>query len=1176
MEKIRIGNDIGIRWEIYVRDGEDVAPYDLTGRTLKLYLSNMYQRLEHSEFSTDGNAVVFTFRGRDQRSLGRYRLTLVENDGAEGMHTVDECDAFELVRFSCFEGGNAESHVEIKRLTLASVMTMSGGGGGGGASNPDGEDLTTNKEGKLQFKDRDNTDGMGYVILRKNKTFAEQVIATNTIYEIRYNFEVGSAAITIPQGCSLRFNGGMLKNGTLNGNFTDIIASNTAHIFDGVTLGGTFNAVEVYPEWFGAKTLVQRTTDNTTPNDAIASTVIYPPAGVDSLADSSDAIMAAMNLSVISGGHAKLNGYIYRIDKTVKFPEKCTLDSEPETVVFAYMSGTGLKVTTQHEELSTQNNASAFTDEELSEPVRQILKNQYIHSDAMAKAFHLNSIYCSFIGGGTISLVKSKYTIGLYVEGTGFRQMDMTYLSPNIDVVVVGGQPDRTFPDSDSLIGDGAPAADLAGEYKDTYWDKTNEFIYVYNNGWVKGASTECAYNTSLRVEIYWGWNSGRIINPQICLRDSYGFRGIEIMTRSGGWFNVGKWTGSVSYKSGHYLSIYTNYDVNFHDMETMQMQYVSNVVTHDTRMVYAIRCGYNKFPFPWDVSWTGGLRLVKMWELGEHTNYNEMKIDGAEYAEDRGTGNVLDMQQKLRELAAIPPIGLTHENILKYRTPRNFASGGEETSSSLYLYAEDHAFADNPATTSASQSVKCPKSFFDEKWSSYYDVLQPTMPFARFPLISIYPTGTPAYLVMDYALYDTSANDYANINNICEVSYRGKVFRLKNKNTSTQNGARYRPNTLVIPVEYAWVQALLIELMFRYSNKESESVNLRVYNIKLFVLAAGYSPSLKELNSGKTADRPNAAPTGFIYYDTTESKMYYNGGTSENAVWVEFGSGAGGGTGGDTGGGDIGGGDAGGGDTGGGTTGHIEFADAAVESVLIAKGVGTEGVGITEEEAAAVTDISSWFNKNTEITSFDEFSLFTGVTSLAGSDNATNAASSGAFYGCTGLKTISFPASLETINGGAFAGTTALGIDVAIPSLKSIRNNAFKNSGIKRILDLGNVTELGTYGTLQWGGEGVFYGCASLEVAIIPSSVTSIPAATFYGCSALQAVICMATTPPTLAGANAFSSTNDCPIYVPDDAVASYQGADAWSTHSARIKGISNFATDNPTLYKEIEGYLK
>lgn len=130
MEKIRIGNDIGIRWEIYVRDGEEVTPYDLTGKNLKLYLSSMYGRKEQPEFSTDGNAVVFTFGGRDQRHTGRYQLTMVENEGEEGMHTVDECDAFELVRCSCLEGGDAESHVELERLTLASVMTMSGGGGG--------------------------------------------------------------------------------------------------------------------------------------------------------------------------------------------------------------------------------------------------------------------------------------------------------------------------------------------------------------------------------------------------------------------------------------------------------------------------------------------------------------------------------------------------------------------------------------------------------------------------------------------------------------------------------------------------------------------------------------------------------------------------------------------------------------------------------------------------------------------------------------------------------------------------------------------------------------------------------------------------------------------------------------------------------------------------------------
>lgn len=139
MEKIRIGNDIVIRWEIYVRDGDVVTPYDLSGKNLKLYLSYMYQRREHSEFSTDGNAVMFTYRGRNQRHIGRYQLTLVENEGLDGMHTVDECDAFELVRCSCMEGGDAESHVEMQQLAFASVMSI--GGGGGGASEEELEEV---------------------------------------------------------------------------------------------------------------------------------------------------------------------------------------------------------------------------------------------------------------------------------------------------------------------------------------------------------------------------------------------------------------------------------------------------------------------------------------------------------------------------------------------------------------------------------------------------------------------------------------------------------------------------------------------------------------------------------------------------------------------------------------------------------------------------------------------------------------------------------------------------------------------------------------------------------------------------------------------------------------------------------------------------------------------------
>lgn len=59
-----------------------------------------------------------------------------------------------------------------------------------------------------------DTSGMGYLVLDKTKTFAEQVTATNTIYEIRDNFTLGNL-VSLPAGSRLVFNGGSLSlNGT--------------------------------------------------------------------------------------------------------------------------------------------------------------------------------------------------------------------------------------------------------------------------------------------------------------------------------------------------------------------------------------------------------------------------------------------------------------------------------------------------------------------------------------------------------------------------------------------------------------------------------------------------------------------------------------------------------------------------------------------------------------------------------------------------------------------------------------------------------------------------------------------------------------------------------------------------------------------------------------------------
>ena len=91
--------------------------------------------------------------------------------------------------------------------------------------------------------------GMGYKVLDKDDTLAEQVTDTNTIYEIRYPFDLNSASFTIPSGCVLKFNGGKLSNGTLTGQGTNIIAE-AVEIFDSITIAGTWNVEKIMSVWF--------------------------------------------------------------------------------------------------------------------------------------------------------------------------------------------------------------------------------------------------------------------------------------------------------------------------------------------------------------------------------------------------------------------------------------------------------------------------------------------------------------------------------------------------------------------------------------------------------------------------------------------------------------------------------------------------------------------------------------------------------------------------------------------------------------------------------------------------------------------------------------------------------------------------------------------------------------
>lgn len=84
--------------------------------------------------------------------------------------------------------------------------------------------------------------------------------------------------------------------------------------------------------------------------------------------------------------------------------------------------------------------------------------------------------------------------------------------------------------------------------------------------------------------------------------------------------------------------------------------------------------------------------------------------------------------------------------------------------------------------------------------------------------------------------------------------------------------------------------------------------------------------------------------------------------------------------------------------------------------------------------------------------------------------------------------------------------------------------------------------------------GDKAFQYCSNLESINIPSGVTSIGNYAFEECYSLKSIYSYPTTPPSL-GVNAFADTNDCPIYVPSEAIGLYQSE--WYYYEYRIQGI-------------------
>lgn len=200
----------------------------------------------------------------------------------------------------------------------------------------------------------------------------------------------------------------------------------------------------------------------------------------------------------------------------------------------------------------------------------------------------------------------------------------------------------------------------------------------------------------------------------------------------------------------------------------------------------------------------------------------------------------------------------------------------------------------------------------------------------------------------------------------------------------------------------------------------------------------------------------------------------------------------------------------------------YVKFADPEVLRVLLANITTDDGIGLTTEDIEGVTSIQNrWFYNNNVIKTFDEFEMFTNLTSIY----APTQNDYGVFAYCSNLESISLPKSLTSIPKDFFNNSTKLsnitianndaivsigtrafhycGVEgeFSFPNATQIGDRAFRSSKISSI-DLPNITALPA--STASGNPGVFQDCTNLRRFNLPL-VQTIGNNSFKGCTSLE-----------------------------------------------------------------------